>query len=252
MNIDTYADGMPSWVELATPDAPAAVRFYGELFGWRAEPGSADLQERSTCLLRGRPVAAITSRAGLEHATWTTYVDVGDVDKTAADVTAAGGTITTAPSDTADIGRTALVTDHSGATFAVRQTGQRDGTGLVDEPGSFSWAELITDDVEASAAFYGRVFRWTLTSPEGALNRRNWKLNDHAFSGLLPRPAGMPAEIPPYWDVYFTVADADTTVATVTRLGGAVLMPATATGHGTIAVFRDPAGGVFSVKEAAH
>ena len=37
---------------------------------------------------------------------------------------------------------------------------------------------------------------------------------------MMPKPAEMPAEIPPFWGVYFTVEDTDATVAKVAELGG--------------------------------
>ncbi len=36
----------------------------------------------------------------------------------------------------------------------------------------------------------------------------------------------MPAEVPPFWAVYFSVVDTDDAVARVAELGGAVIMPA--------------------------
>jgi predicted enzyme related to lactoylglutathione lyase len=62
----------------------------------------------------------------------------------------------------------------------------------------------------------------------------------------------MPTEIPPYWDVYFAVADVGSATETVTRLGGTTLMPATPGGHGTIAVFAGPTGAVFTVLALAR
>ena len=45
------------------------------------------------------------------------------------------------------------------------------------EPGTFSWIELHTSDVEAAKSFYGRVFGWGRTTsrfprrPAGARTR---------------------------------------------------------------------------------
>ncbi|WP_329188902.1 hypothetical protein [Actinacidiphila glaucinigra] len=85
-------------------------------------------------------------------------------------------------------------------------------------PGGFALAELITDDVDARAAFYGALFGWTAGDPAGPLGRREWRLDGTAVSLLLPRPAAMPREIPPYWDAYFTVTGVS--AATARDLGG--------------------------------
>lgn len=57
-----------------------------------------------------------------------------------------------------------MFADHSGTAFAVWQTGRHigDGAGAADVPGAFHSGEPITDVVEASAAFYGSLFGWTL------------------------------------------------------------------------------------------
>ncbi|WP_329134404.1 VOC family protein [Streptomyces sp. NBC_01476] len=248
MDIEAYEDGVPSWVELTTPD-PAGAGFYGRLFGWTyREPSGA---ARRTGLLRGRPVAAVGHDPDTEQAAWTMYVNVADADRTAEKVTVAGGSVLRAPHDLGTAGRAALFADHSGARFAVWQAGAHQGAGAVAEPGTFSWSELITDDPEKSAAFYGSVLGWTVSEPEGPLRRRAFRSDGRPRAGLLPRPPAMPASVPPYWDVYFAVADAADAAEAVTGLGGSVLMPATAMEHGTIAVLTDPAGAVFTVSSAA-
>jgi predicted enzyme related to lactoylglutathione lyase len=266
VDIGHREEGVPSWVELATPDAETSIGFYSQLFGWTHEGFGDDLPGARTCLLLGRPVAVIKPAAGIERGAWTMHIDVADADKTAEKVLAAGGRIVTPAYDLGAAGRTAVFADHSGTVFAVWQSdrhagdGDRDGDGgggdagvdAADVPGAFHSGELITDDVEASAAFYGSLFGWTLSAPQGPLNRREWRLDGRPIAELLPRPAAMPAEIPPYWDVYFTVADAAATTEAVTRLGGTTLMPATPVGHGTIAVFADPTGAVFTVLAPAR
>lgn len=57
----------------------------------------------------------------------------------------------------------------------------------------------------------------------------------------------MAKDIPPYWDVYFAVADAAAIAETAVNAGGTQLMPPTDIGAGHIAVFLDPAGAVFTV-----
>ncbi len=35
------AAGTPSWADVSCPDIDAGIQFYGELFGWEIEKGSA-------------------------------------------------------------------------------------------------------------------------------------------------------------------------------------------------------------------
>ncbi|MEU1417439.1 VOC family protein [Streptomyces sp. NPDC005731] len=248
MDIDLCAPGAPSWVELTTPDAHTSGDFYRELFGWQLSSGMDEKDDSQTCLLRARPVAAITSVPEAEHSAWTIYFHVADTDVTAAAVAAAGGRAVSPPQRVGQAGRTALFADHAGTVFGVWEPADHQGAGvIIGEPGALHRGELITDDVEASAVFYGAVFGWKLAAPQGPLGRRDWILGDTAVAVLLPRPPAMPADVPPYWDVYFSVADASEASRTAENLGAALLMPATPTEHGAIAVLVDPVGAVFTV-----
>ena len=91
-----YAPGTPSWVDLQTSDQAGAKSFYTALFGWDYDDQPVDDDGNAVYSMaqkNGKDVAAI---AGLPmpgvppH--WNTYVTVADVDATAAQVPAAGGT----------------------------------------------------------------------------------------------------------------------------------------------------------------
>jgi hypothetical protein len=63
----------------------------------------------------------------------------------------------------------------------------------------------------------------------------------------MDMPAEVPAQIPPYWLVYFAVDDCDASAAKASGLGGATLMPPMDVEPGRFAVLSDPAGAVFAV-----
>lgn len=54
MHVDSYEHGVPSWVDLATPDPTAAGQFYAGLFGWEVEPGPPEAGGYAMCHLHGR------------------------------------------------------------------------------------------------------------------------------------------------------------------------------------------------------
>jgi predicted enzyme related to lactoylglutathione lyase len=247
MDVDNYEPGTPCWAILHTQQPNAASEFYSHLLGWHVETPPAGGDDRRTALLRGRPVAGIGRVGELDRPGWLTYISVRDADPTVSRVQAAGGTIVSTPVDVSAWGRQAVFADPSGAHFAVWQARSLAGAGVSNEPGTYAWSELITDDVEASAAFYGSVFGWTLTSAEGPLHRREWQVGGRSISGLLPRPPGMAPEIPVYWDVYFTVTDATAAAETATHAGGTQLMGPTDVGTATIAVLLDATGSIFTV-----
>ena len=76
MEVDRYEHGVPSWVDLGTPDIPKAIEFYSSLFGWQIEQGPPEAGGYSMCLLRGKPVAGLGPQMSPGPPYWTTYVTV--------------------------------------------------------------------------------------------------------------------------------------------------------------------------------
>ncbi len=99
--------------------------------------------------------------------------------------------------------------------FSVWQAGTHPGAQLVNEPGTWSWSELLTTDVEASMAFYAAVFGWTANThgdavgAAGPMAYTEWQVGGRSVAGMMAKPPMMPAEVPPHWAVYFAVADTD-------------------------------------------
>jgi uncharacterized protein len=143
----------------------------------------------------------------------------------------------------------AVFTDPVGAVFSVWQAGTHPGAELVNEPGTWSWSELLTTDLEASKAFYGEVFGWTAnTQGAGPMGEyTEWQVGGRSVGGMMQKPPMLPAEVPPFWAVYFAVADTDAAVARIAELGGSVMMPPMDIEPGRFATVADPFGGVFSV-----
>ncbi len=167
-----YAPGTPSWVELASPDTDASIRFYGELMGWSAtEPGSEETGGYRMFQQDGKNIGGLmrTMQEGQPTA-WATYMSVADAEETAAKVKAAGGSVVVEPMDVMDIGRMAVFVDPTGAVFGVWQPKSFTGADIVNEPDSLCWNEVLTRDADAGKAFYSAVFGWQGRPPafEGA------------------------------------------------------------------------------------
>jgi predicted enzyme related to lactoylglutathione lyase len=256
METDSYQHGVPSWVDLSTPDPERASAFYGQLFGWTIEEGPPEAGGYRMCMLRGKPVAGLGPQMnpGAPPA-WTTYVTVASADDATEAVKAAGGQAFMPPMDVLDVGRMAIFADPAGAVFAVWQPGLHKGAGIVNEPNTYCWSELVTIDVEGAKVFYKAVFGWAAESygEGGPGGYTEWKLGDRTLGGMMAKPPTMPAHVPPHWMVYFAVDDTDDMLAKITTLGGTTIMGAMDIEPGRFAVAADPAGAVFSIlKLAAH
>lgn len=253
MEMDRYDEGVPSWADLQSPDLEKSRVFYSALLGWDVPPGPPEAGGYSIATLRGKNVAGVGPQMNpAAPPSWMTYVNVDDADATVAKVTANGGQVLAGPMDVMEAGRLAVVADPAGAALGIWQPKEHLGAQLVNEPGTWAWSELTTTDTEGAKAFYRAVFGWgeqTYAAGEGAgmEGYTEWKLGGRPIGGMMQKPASVPAEVPPFWMVYFAVDDADAAAARVTELGGAVMMGPMDIEPGRFAVVADPSGAVFSV-----
>ena len=119
------------------------------------------------------------------------------------------------------------------------------------EPGTPSWVDLGTPDLEASVSFYESLFGWSI--PEGPNSEqtggyRQAMRDGKPVAGMMPL---MQEGQPPAWSSYVAVADAGATASAVTDAGGKVLAePMEVMDLGRMAVFADPGGAVFGIWQA--
>jgi uncharacterized protein len=246
----TYAPGTPSWVDLGTPDLPASIRFYSELFGWQAEDMGEQMGHYNMMSQDGQPVAAIAPLMSPQQPTaWSTYISTTNAEETAKKVTEAGGTVIAPPMQVSDSGTMAVFMDPTGGAFGVWQPDTFTGAALVNKPNSLSWNELSTRDLPAAKAFYTKVFPWTAHAnpmPDGS-EYVEWQIDGKSIGGGMAMNAQIPAQVPPHWLVYFAVANTDNTVKRAQELGAKLMMPAMDIPQGRFAVVTDPQGATFAV-----
>jgi uncharacterized protein len=118
------AQGGFSWHELATTDVAGALRFYGELFGWRKGPGH-DMGAMGVYQLfehGGSQVGGMCNVQGPSTPpSWLSYVHVADSNRAVAAVKAAGGRLLHGPMEVPGGSWIALFMDPQGGAFAVQE-----------------------------------------------------------------------------------------------------------------------------------
>jgi hypothetical protein len=114
-------------------------------------------------------------------------------------------------------------------------------------PGTPSWVDLGSPDPQAAAAFYEGLFGWTANfdpRPEAG-GYGMFTLDGKNVAGIGPR---MNPDMPPFWALYITVADADETLGKVTDAGGTVIVgPMDVFDAGRMGVVQDAVGSFVSV-----
>jgi predicted enzyme related to lactoylglutathione lyase len=250
MRKTSYLAGTPTWVDLGTPDIDATTEFYGGLFGWKANETGEDHGGYVRYALHGADVAgAAPLMSEAQPIAWTSYFAVDDADATAARISDAGGQVIAAPMDVMDLGRMGVFVDPTGAAFGIWQAGTFAGAGLVNEPGAFTWNELLTRNAPASIDFYHAAFGLTSKASAGTeVPYTELQVDGASVAGLMDISGPQwPAEMPPQWVVYFDVADCEVACAKAQELGGTVVVPPTDIPIGRFAVLIDPQGASFSI-----
>ena len=114
-------------------------------------------------------------------------------------------------------------------------------------PGTPSWVDLGSPDVERSVEFYSALFGWDVAEghPEAG-GYRIAHLRGKTVAGLGPQQGPVST-----WTTYFATDDLDAHVATIREHGGLILMePFDVLDQGRMAIAADPEGAVFGLWEA--
>jgi predicted enzyme related to lactoylglutathione lyase len=115
--------------------------------------------------------------------------------------------------------------------------------------GRFVWFEYVTTDRPRAEGFFGELFHWTtmqVPMPQGAYAMLRLGPDGATIGGYLAPPPGAPTHA--QWMAHLQVASAAESAAAVKAHGGKVEMAPFPVGDfGTMAVVRDPLGGVFAL-----
>jgi predicted enzyme related to lactoylglutathione lyase len=248
-----FAPGTPCWVDLLSSDYAASKAFYSGLFGWTFDEASDQFGGYVTYSSDGFSVAGMAHNrpeTGMPDF-WSTYLATDDVDVTFAAATSAGASVFMPAMAVGDVGKMAMLGDTSGGAFGLWQAGTHTGFNKYNEPGSVAWDEYHSKDFKASTDFYAKVFgwNWDVTSDTDDFRYNTASVDGQTVAGMMDSASFLPAEVPSMWTVYFSVANADDSIARVLELGGEIRMAAEDTPFGRIADLIDSTGAGFKLHQ---
>jgi hypothetical protein len=252
--ISQYTPGTFCWTELATSDAAAAKTFYTGLFGWEVNDfPMGEGAVYSMLQIGGKDVAALYQMQKEQQdqgmpPNWLSYISVTSADQTVAKAKALGGKALTEAFDVFDFGRMAHLQDPQGAMFAVWQPKQHIGARLTNQPGTLAWNELATTNRQKAVEFYTGLFGWGAQDQQMPNMVYTIIMNGDAMNGGIMQLDPEWGDVPPYWTVYFAVADCDRSAEKARQLGGEIKMPPTdIPDTGRFAMLQDPQGASFAI-----
>lgn len=246
-----------SWYELMCKDVPAALAFYGEVFGWTAKdsgvPGAgySVISAQGTALGGALTLTDEMCTAGAQPG-WLGYIGVPDVAAKEAELVAAGGSIVRPMVEIPGMIRFTIVADPHGAVFVIYRglVSDDDMPGLPQGTlGGVDWRELHAGDGEAAWAFYSKLFGWSkgeLAMDMGPLGvYQTWTVGGPAVGGMMTKMPQTPA---PFWLFYVAVDGIEAAIERVKRGGGTVIHgPSDVPDGSVIAQCIDPQGAMFAM-----
>ncbi len=250
-NANYFLNNRPAWIDLASADPEASRNFYSHLFGWDIQVDQ-DPQYGGYAMATdaGVGLAGIGPKMDPNAPTaWSLYVGTDDADALAKRVSDNGGKVVMAPFDVGDQGRMAVFQDPSGAFFSCWQASGSRGF-VSHQPGAFDWAELNGRNVAAVLPFYQNVFGWQVRAQQSDPSRppyNEFQLEGESILGAWEMSPTVPAEVPSYWQVYFSVGDVDTAFAWALQLGARAMVAPRAMTGGRFAIVVDPQGASFGL-----
>jgi len=146
------------------------------------------------------------------------------------------------------VARIVTLCDPEGATFGLWQAQPHQGAELTEQVGSLWWIEILSNNVAASRAFYGRLFGWDCreTSFEPFALYTVFIRGRDQEGGLLQIDEEW--GIAPMWNSIFSVDDGDRTIERAKALGGCEVFVHTVPKAGRIGRLTDPGGASFVIR----
>lgn len=251
--MDNYAHGHFCWVDLASHSIEKAKAFYSSLLEWEAVDQDTG----------GGPPYCLFKKGGIQTAglgelsaemqsagvppMWNSYINVDDVNETVAKAESLGATVAMPVMQVLDAGWMAAIQDPSGGHVMLWQKNQHAGAGLVNEPGTWVWNELMTGDPEKAVSFFQDLFGWTFEKDD-ASPQSYWTFSngDRLNGGLMQLTDEMQG-VPPHWAVYFSVADIKAAVEQIKNLGGQIFVEPFEVSVGHVCVAADDQGAAFQL-----
>jgi hypothetical protein len=243
------------WFEYLAPDLKQAQGFFGELFNWSTVDVPMPQGSYTMISANGQTMAGYQPlpEGAPKQGHWLPHLQVENAAASQKQVVEAGGKVRMDAKKLGEHGTMAVVADPLGGTFCLWQPAKSQGTGdWAGKPGAFCWAELSTQDVAKSLAFYKRIGGFTSEAmpSNGGMQEYQVLQSDGKPRGGVMKPSM--AEAPQQWVPYVHVTSCDQSLDKAKKLGAKVIVPAMdAPNVGRFAIFADPQGGVLGILQPA-
>lgn len=246
------------WYELMTTDTAAAETFYKSVIGWDTRDAGHPTMPYTIFASGADAVAGMMTlpQDAIDQGArpgWIGYVEVDDVDASAAKVKELGGKLHVPPTDIPTVGRFSMAADPHGAVITLFKPSPQMHASptAANHPGYSGWRELYAGDGPAAFDFYSALFGWTRgeaidMGPMGVYQL--FEVGGEMTGAVMTRPPNIPAA---FWNYYFQVDSVKAAIDRVTAAGGQVIHgPMEVPGGAWVIQALDPQGAMVSLLSA--
>lgn len=207
------------FADLSTYEPQSSMDFYQAVFGWRYKrEGNYYSAYKGNTLVSGLYETSDKFKAiGMPHF-WMSYIQVDDLEATVESAKSLGGIIEM--TESAAIGKVALIRDPLGAGFTVYQGSYLKNARTENKPDRLIWNELHVSNAEAVMPFYEAVLGWQFKRK--GLNKYEIFSGKQHISDLHEIPNSLKGKYE-YWACCFGVSDLEKTIDIVKDWGGKVI-----------------------------
>ena len=181
-------------------------------------------------------------------AAWTLYFASDDAAKDMERVAKLGGHVIAPAMQIGPFGSMAIAADPTGATFGFWQAGQHIGWQVMDDFNATTWFELYSPDAKKARAFYSSLLGLSAEPMQGGMEYYVMQRGEKQLGGIMQIDPSW-GNMQPMWVTYFSVKNADETVATIKKNGGKQMGNVDDSPFGRLAAVADPQGGLFKIIE---
>lgn len=243
--------GYPTWTDLMTPDPEKACAFYHAIFGWAYHVApefggyiNAHLNEHMVAGMVGHQPDAPAMPAA-----WTIYFASHAIDADVVKAVALGGSVLAPVMAVGELGKMAILKDPQGAIFGFWQAGTFIGSMISQDIGAMDWVELVTSNATEANKFYTALLGATSSPMPGSMEYHVLEQGEVQHGGIMQADPSWGLGGHSFWVTYWSVKDADATIATALKQGGKVNGGIDETPFGRLASLVDPAGAQFKIRQ---
>jgi len=239
------------WADLSTFDLKQAKQFYNRCFHWNYQQGDnyATCQPKQGGYTAGiYPMPEKFVKIGMPSF-WMSYIQVDDINQTAALAKANGGRVEVEP--TADQGGLiSLIRDPSGAGFTCYQGEAIGAATRQNLHGQVCWNTLHVSNLDTVQPFYENVFGWHIkvNKQQQLFDVYLTASSNQVIANICVTDNSIKGD-KEYWGVYFAVNDVQQTSQVIKQNGGET-MQAETLGNTETMLAIDPSRAAFYLIKA--